>query len=135
MDYVPYIALMLAFGLVHLPRIVVGREMKKLDGGYNNRDPRSQQTKLEGRGRRALSAHHNSFEAFTPFAVGVLAAIQRDANVHAIAYLSAGFVVARALYLYAYLEDRPKFRSTMWSLGITATGVLMILAIAGPKLA
>jgi uncharacterized MAPEG superfamily protein len=129
MDYVPYIAIMLAFGLVHLPRLVVGTEMKKLDGGYNNHDPRTQQSQLEGRGRRALSAHQNGFEAFAPFALGVLAAVQRGANLDAIAYLSAGFVVARALYVYAYLEDKPKLRGRMWTLGITTTGVLMLLAI------
>ncbi|HEY5927605.1 MAG TPA: MAPEG family protein [Kofleriaceae bacterium] len=131
MDYVPYIAIMLAFGLVHVPRLVVGSEMKKLDGGYNNHDPRMQQAQLEGRGRRALAAHQNGFEAFAPFAAGVLAAVQRGANLHAIAYLSAAFIVARALYIYAYLEDKPKLRGKLWGLGVGVTGVLMILAIVG----
>ena len=135
MDYVPYIAIALALGLVHVPRLVVGREMKKLEGGYNNRDPRAQQAQLDGLGRRALAAHHNGFEAFAPFAIGVLGAIQRGANVHAIAYLSAGFVIVRALYVYAYLEDKPRLRSKLWGMGIGVTGVLMILAIVGPAAA
>ena len=131
MEYVPYIAILLAFGLVHLPRLVVSTEMKKLDGGYNNHDPRSQQAQLEGRGRRALAAHQNGFEAFAPFAAGVLAAVQRGANLDVIAYLSAGFIVVRALYVQAYLSDKPKYRGMMWGTGVAVTGVLMILAIVG----
>lgn len=131
MHYVPYIAIMVAFALVYLPRQIVGLEMKKLAGGYNNADPRGQQAQLDGLGKRALAAHQNSFEAFAPFAAGVLAAIQRQASVEVVAYVSIAFVVVRSGYIYAYLADRPTFRSTLWGFGIAATATLMGLAIAG----
>jgi uncharacterized MAPEG superfamily protein len=131
MEYVPYIAIALAFGLVYVPRLIVSREMAKLEGGYNNSEPRAQQAKLDGLGRRALGAHQNGFEAFAPFAIGVLASIQRGGNVQAAAYMSILFIVARSAYIYAYLANKPTLRSGMWTLGILATSVLMILAIIG----
>ncbi len=131
MLYVPYIAIVIAFAFVYLPRLIVGREMKRLAGGYDNRDPRGQQAQLAGLGRRALAAHQNSFEAFAPFAAGVIAAVQRRADLTAIAYLSVAFVVVRATYIGAYLADRATLRSSMWGLGIVATAALMILAIVG----
>lgn len=131
MLYVPYIAIMVAFALVYLPRQIVGFEMKKLSGGYDNRDPRGQQAQLDGLGKRALAAHHNSFEAFAPFAAGVLAAVQRRASIEAIAIISIAFVVVRSGYIYAYVTDRPTIRSTLWGFGIAATGTLMVLAIIG----
>jgi uncharacterized MAPEG superfamily protein len=131
MEYVPYIAIALAFGLVYVPRLIVSREMAKLEGGYDNSEPRAQQAKLDGLGRRALGAHQNGFEAFAPFAVGVLASIQRGGNVQAAAYMSILFIVARSAYVYAYLANKPTLRSGMWTLGILATSVLMILAIIG----
>jgi uncharacterized MAPEG superfamily protein len=130
MEYVPYIAITAAFALVYLPRLVVSAEMKKLEGGYNNREPRSQQAKLDGIGRRALAAHHNSFEAFAPFAIGVLAAIQRG-HLTATAYISIAFIAARGLYIWAYLADKAMLRSTAWTIGIIATTALMFLAIIG----
>ncbi len=132
MLYVPYAAILAAFALVHLPRQIVSLEMKKLPGGYNNNDPRGQQAQLEGRGRRALAAHQNGFEAFAPFAAGVLAAMQRYPHIAPIAYLCIGFVVVRTLYIMFYLNDKATLRSGMWGMGMLATGALMILAIVGP---
>ena len=131
MDYVPYIAITVAFALVYLPRQVVTFEMRKLEGGYDNTDPRGQQAKLDGLGRRALAAHQNSFEAFAPFAAGVLASIQRGGNVQAAAYMSIVFIAARSVYIYAYLANKATLRSSAWTIGIIATGSLMILAIIG----
>ena len=128
---VPYIAIIVAFALIYLPRQIVSLEMKKQEGGYNNSDPRAQQARLEGLGRRALGAHHNGFEAFAPFAVGVLAAIQRGAAVDTVAYLAIGFVVVRTLYMVFYLADKASLRSTMWGLGMLAIGALMVLAAIG----
>lgn len=132
MLYVPYAAILAAFALVHLPRQIVSLEMKKLPGGYNNNDPRLQQAQLEGRGRRALAAHQNGFEAFAPFAAGVLAAMQRSPHLDAIAYICIAFVVVRTLYIVFYLGDKAMPRSTMWALGMLATAALMVLAIVGP---
>ena len=131
MEYVPYIAILYAYALVYAPRQIAGAEMKKLAGGYNNNDPRGQQAQLEGRGKRAIAAHHNSFEAFAPFAAGVLASVQRGVKLEYIAIACAVFAVARTGYIVAYINDKATLRSSLWTVGILATAALMILAIVG----
>jgi uncharacterized MAPEG superfamily protein len=131
MQYVPYAAIAVAFALIYVPRSVVGREMKRLAGGYDNRDPRTQQAQLAGLGRRALGAHHNGFEAFAPFAAAVLMAAQRGVNRDVAAGLCIGFIVARMAYVWAYLADKPAVRSGLWGLGFATTGALMVLAVRG----
>ena len=132
MRYVPYIAILIAFVQIHLPRQLVSNEMKKLDGGYDNRDPRGQQQKLEGRGKRALGAHHNGFESFAPFAVAILMCAQRGASIDLVAWLAIAFVAVRTVFIAAYIADKSTLRSSMWTLGMLATGALMIAAIVGP---
>ncbi|MGE5181067.1 MAG: MAPEG family protein [Acidobacteriota bacterium] len=131
MASLPYFAIAAALVLIYLPRFVVWREMSKLEGGYDNREPRAQQAQLAGLGRRALAAHHNGFEAFAPFAVAVLAAVQRGVKVELVGAIAIGFVVVRLGYVVAYLADRASLRSTLWSLGMTATATLLVLAILG----
>lgn len=131
MLHVPYIAIAVAFALIYLPRQIVTLEMRKQDGGYNNRDPRAQQARLDGLGRRALGAHQNAIEAFAPFALAVLAALQRGVATSTVAYLSIAFVVVRTGYMIAYLADKASVRSSLWALGIGAVSALMILAAIG----
>jgi len=128
---VPYIAIVAAFALIYLPRQVVSAEMKKQEGGYNNNDPRAQQARLDGLGRRALGAHNNAMEAFAPFAAGVLAAMQRSSKLDAIAWICIAFVAIRSVFLGAYLTDRATLRSSMWGLGMICITALMTLAIIG----
>ncbi len=131
MEYVPYAAILAAFTLIHLPRLVVTREMKRQAGGYNNREPRLQQGQLDGLGRRALGAHHNGIEAFAPFSIAVLMAVQRGVDRGAVAALCIGFVVVRTAYVAAYLADKSTVRSALWSLGLAATSGLMLFALRG----
>jgi uncharacterized MAPEG superfamily protein len=132
MHYVPYVAILIAFMQIHLPRQIVSNEMKKLAGGYDNRDPRGQQHKLDGIGKRALGAHQNGFESFAPFAVAVLACAQRSVRVELVGWLAIAFVAVRTIFIVAYLADRSTLRSAMWGLGMAATSALMIAAIVGP---
>ena len=131
MIYVPYAALLFAFALIYLPRSVVGAEMKKLAGGYDNSDPRGQQARLEGRGKRALGAHQNALEAFAPFAAGVLAAAQRGAPLTVVAIICIAFVVARTVYAVAYIADKSTLRSGMWGVGVLCTAALLVFALLG----
>jgi uncharacterized MAPEG superfamily protein len=131
MIYVPYIAIVAAFALIYLPRAIVTVEMSRLEGGYNNNDPRGQQTQLAGRGRRALAAHHNAGEAFAPFAAGVLAALQRSSKLDVIVWISIAFVVVRTAFMAAYLADKATLRSSMWGLGMLCITALMVIAIIG----
>jgi len=131
MDRVPYISIVYAWFLIFVPRFVMSKEMAKQDGGYNNNDPRTQQAKLEGRGKRATNAHLNGFEALPAFAIAVLAAIQRGASINVVAAVSITFCVMRTVYVWAYLEDKAGLRSPMWAMGMFSTLGLMTLAIIG----
>lgn len=133
MVHVPYACLLVAFALIYLPRFVVGAEMKKQAGGYDNSDPRGQQAKLDGRGKRALGAHHNSIEAFGPFAVAVLACGQTGASLTAVAITCLVFVAARIGYILAYIADKAAVRSGLWGLGMLCTTALYVFALLGPQ--
>ncbi len=116
----------------------VHREVRKRHFAYPTtaawpacRTSRRQQAQLEGLGRRALAAHHNGFEAFAPFAIAVLAALQRGVAAERVGAIALGFAVVRLGYVVAYLTDRATLRSALWGLGMTATGVLLVLAILG----
>ncbi|HUJ63613.1 MAG TPA: MAPEG family protein [Kofleriaceae bacterium] len=131
MTCLPYVAIAAAFALIHLPRLVVSREMKHQPGGYDNHEPRRQQAQLEGIGRRALGAHQNGFEAFAPFAIGVIAALSRGVRPGVVDAIAFGFVAVRTGYVIAYLADKPTLRSALWALGMIATVALYVYAILG----
>jgi uncharacterized MAPEG superfamily protein len=131
MESVPYWCLVIAGFLIYVPRQLVTYLMLKEPGGYDNEQPRRAQAKLEGLGQRAVAAHLNGFEAFAPFAAGVLAAIQRGVDRELVAWLCIAFVTFRTLYVAFYLANLSFLRSTVWVLGISATGALLFLAAIG----
>ncbi|HEX4451249.1 MAG TPA: MAPEG family protein [Kofleriaceae bacterium] len=132
MQHVPYICLLYAFILIYAPRFgPVNVEQAKLPGGYDNRDPRGQQTQLTGLGKRALGAHMNGFEAFAPFAIALLVAAGSSSHFNLVCYIGIGFCVVRTIYLIAYLGDNASLRSGMWGLGLIAVSALFVLAIIG----
>ena len=65
----PFICVLVAYLLIYLPKLPLSAAMAKQPGGYDNKDPRGQQAKLDGWGARARAAHYNGFEAF-PGCVG-----------------------------------------------------------------
>jgi uncharacterized MAPEG superfamily protein len=116
-----------AFLLIYGPRLVVANAQIK--AGYDNRDPRGQQSKLEGVARRAQAAHNNSFEAFAPFAAAVIACEIRGADARWTESLALAFVALRLLYIFAYLGDKPSTRSTIWTFGFGCVIALFALAV------
>jgi uncharacterized MAPEG superfamily protein len=129
-ETVPYLCLLLAAMLIYVPRVVVLRAQTKQPGGLDNNLPRAQQAKLEGLGARANGAHQNSFEAFAPFAAGVLACKAAGVDADEIAFLSMAFVAIRAAYIGLYLSDRASARSLTWLAGLLCTLALLALPLA-----
>jgi uncharacterized MAPEG superfamily protein len=122
--YIPYLSLMAALILAYWPRSIAAREMARLPGGYDNRDPRNQQTRLEGLGRRAISAHLNGLEAFPMFGIAVLAAMQRSVDIRLVAALCLLFLAARFTFVLAYVNDRASLRSAMFLVGLLSCAAL-----------
>jgi uncharacterized MAPEG superfamily protein len=85
--------------------------------GYDNARPRSSLEGLTGWRQRADWAQRNHFEAFAPFAAGVLTAHIAHAPQHLIDLLAGGFLLARVAYTAAYVGDAPTLRSLLFGIG------------------
>ncbi|MBJ6985729.1 MAPEG family protein [Luteimonas sp. MC1750] len=98
--------------------------------GYNNRNPRAWIAKQAGnyRVQRANAAHLNAFEAFAPFAAGVLMAQAAGVDHARIAMLAVAFVVVRVAHGALYLADVQLARSLAWMAGYACVVALMVLA-------
>jgi uncharacterized MAPEG superfamily protein len=124
----PFVCVLIAFVLIYVPKLPLSVAMARQPGGYDNKDPRSQQAKLTGKDARARGAHYNGFEAFSPFAAAVFVAHLGGAGAdHRASILAIAFVVVRVLYIAVYLADLASVRSAIWSLGFLCTVALFCL--------
>ena len=97
--------------------------------GYNNKDPRGWLAKQDSyRVRNANGAHLNAFEAFAPFAVGVLMAQFAGVDPARISTLALAFVAFRILHGIFYLAAIHRLRSLVWAGGFACVAALMVTA-------
>ena len=98
---------------------------------YDNRDPRAWLAKQDApRVQRANNAQLNAFEAFAPFATGVLMAQLAGVDADRITVLAVAFVVLRVVHGIAYLAGIHLLRSLVWLAGLGCVIALMGLAVA-----
>jgi uncharacterized MAPEG superfamily protein len=96
---------------------------------YDNRDPRRWQEKQQSpRSQRASAAQLNSYEAFAPFAAGVVLAQLAGVPHATIAALSLTFVGLRVLHGILYVAGRHYLRSLTWALGLACVLALLVQA-------
>lgn len=97
---------------------------------YDNRDPRgwiARQT--EPKVHRANAAQLNAFEAFAPFAAGVVMAHVAGVPEAHVAGLAVIFVISRVLHGVVYtLGMKHSIRSLAWFLGFACAMALIVLA-------
>ncbi len=117
----------IALALIYVPKIPLSVAMGRRPEGYDNKHPRDQQAQLTGWGRRALAAHQNAFEAFPPFAAGVLVATVGHADPKWTSILALTFVASRLIYPFLYLANIDKMRSLVWGVGLLSSFGLMLL--------
>lgn len=129
MTTIPLLCLPIGFALVFAPKIPLSMAMARQPEGYDNAQPRDQQAKLGGWGRRAAAAHANGFESFPAFAAGVLAAHVTQSSPRWSAIFALTYVICRFVYAFAYVGGAPWLRSTVWAISFAATLGLMILPI------
>ena len=122
-------SLILAALMPMLVKTPLGYLQSKQPGGYDNHNPRQQQAALTGMGQRAVAAHNNAFEAFPPFATGVLLALWAQAPVEQMQMLCIVHVVARIGHAIFYLADLSTLRSLSWAVGLGSSIYLMCLAL------
>ena len=97
---------------------------------YDNRDPRGWLARQTNpRVHRANAAQLNAFEAFAPFAAGVLMAQFAGVPEAHVAGLAVAFVVFRLLHGVVYtLGMKHSLRSLLWFGGLACEVALMELA-------
>jgi len=104
---------------------------KEQFGSADNKQPRLQTAKLEGKGARAYAAHQNAFEALAVYVPAVLVAHVTHANPTHSMILSIVWVVCRFLHGVMYINDIDKARSGMFGLAfMAAIGQFVIAAMA-----
>lgn len=123
------ISLFIATIMPILSKAPLALEMNKLKG-YDNRNPRQQQDRLEGFGARCKAAHYNCFEALAMYAPGALAVVAVDAVTATTEYYAMGFVFARFCYLLMYWLDQHVLRSIFWGVGFVLSLLMLWQAMA-----
>lgn len=127
----PFLCVLIAYLLIYVPKLPLALAQSRQPEGYDNKHPRRQQASLEGFGARAVAAHQNGFEAFPGFAAAVILDHLAGSPDHRTNILCIAFVVARALYIGAYLANQDYLRSAIWTLGFLCTIALFCLPWLG----
>ncbi len=101
--------------------------------GYNNRNPRAWVAKQTDnyKVQRANAAHLNAFEAFAPFAAGVVMTQLAGVDPERITFLAIAFIVFRVLHGAFYMADAQLMRSLAWLGGFACVLVLLVMAALG----
>ncbi|NCV63124.1 MAG: hypothetical protein EBW49_04195 [Betaproteobacteria bacterium] len=81
---------------------------------FDNHNPREWLSRQTGFRARANAAQHNAFEAFPFFAVAVVLGMGLSLDPSVLNRYCLIFVVARVLYLLAYLLDWASARTLCW---------------------
>ena len=99
------------------------------DPGFDNAAPRAWLDRQGGYRQRADWAQRNHFEAFAPFAAGVILAQVAGAPQGRIDALAVAFLVLRLGYTGAYLGNVGWLRSLLFALGLGCVVWLFILPL------
>ena len=91
--------------------------------------PRDEGRQLTGRAGRMQRCVANTFEALILFAIAALVTVYSDQTGQISVLCSAAFVLARVLYLPAYLYGWTPGRSLIWFVGFIATVVMLVGAL------
>lgn len=95
---------------------------------YDNERPRPSLDRLTGWAQRANWAQLNSYEAFPPFAAGVIIAHLTGTQQSTIDILAGIFLACRVAHGGVYIGNYPAIRSVVWILGFLAMVGLYIAA-------
>jgi uncharacterized MAPEG superfamily protein len=95
---------------------------------YDNSKPREWLARQQGWRARANAAQQNSWEALIVFAAAVFAAHLAGAPQDKANAIAIAFLVARVVYVFFYLADRPTLRSATW---LIAFGLCVALFVIG----
>jgi uncharacterized MAPEG superfamily protein len=108
---------------------IVWAACAKIGGeGFDNARPRAYLHSLSGWRLRAHWAQENSYEAFPPFAAGVVIAHLVNGPSAMINVLAMLFLAARILHGIFYIADQSTLRSLVWLAGFGSVIALFVTA-------
>jgi uncharacterized MAPEG superfamily protein len=96
--------------------------------GFDNSAVRSYLEAQTGWRQRANWAQQNGYEAFPPFAAGVIIAQQAGVDPSTINTLAVAFIVIRLLYGAVYIANLATLRSLVWAAGLACVVGLFVAA-------
>jgi uncharacterized MAPEG superfamily protein len=111
---------------IFLPFVLAG--MAKSERGFDNRQPRKWLAERGGWRLRANWAQQNQFEAFPPFAAGVIIAHLTAAPQGWVNALALAWLLLRVLYAALYVADRASARSLVWTAALLCVVGLFVVA-------
>jgi len=96
--------------------------------GFDNSAVRHYLDAQTGWRQRANWAQQNGYEAFPPFAAGVIIAHQAGVDPSTINTLAVAFIVIRLLYGAIYIANLATLRSLVWTAGFACVVGLFVAA-------
>jgi len=109
-----------------LPIVCTG--IAKSGRGFDNYNPREWLGRQEGWRARANAAQANSWEALAIFSAAAFTAHIAHAPQAAVDGISIAFIIARLLFILAYLTNRAALRSVVWLIGFLLCVSLFVVA-------
>lgn len=91
--------------------------------------PRDEPRQLTGKAGRLQRAMNNHFEGLILFGIGVMVITYSGQNDELTAMACALYLIARVLYVPAYVFGWTPWRSVIWFIGFLATLYLLIAAL------
>ena len=91
--------------------------------------PRDERQEPEGITGRVMRAHDNHLEALALFTIAVLVVVLGDASTENTVTAAWVYLIARIVYVPAYMSGIPMVRSLIWAVGQVATLTMLISAL------
>lgn len=107
---------------------VAGSQRARLDGGFDNNNPRAQAARLEGLGARANAAQQNAWEALALYTPCVLISHLVTPGASGAATVGLVWVAARIVHGVLYCLDQATLRSLVWMVGLGCSIALVVMA-------
>jgi len=109
-----------------MPYIFTG--IAKSQRNYDNAAPRQYLEQTHGFRKRAHWAQLNAFEAFPPFAAGVIIAHITGVPGSTVDLIASCFIIARLFYGLCYVKGWSSFRTLFWTIGLISVIALFVTA-------
>ncbi|MDJ0858899.1 MAG: MAPEG family protein [Dinoroseobacter sp.] len=91
--------------------------------------PRDEPIELTGTAGRLQRALNNHFEGLALFAIAVVVVTISDQSTIVTQMCAHAYLIARILYVPAYVQGLVPWRSAIWSVGFLATVIMLVSAL------